>query len=56
MDPIHDGKIEVSAEFLEKFLADKSKNLDPMGRLLGSYYRNLLRNNCSADVAGGAGS
>lgn len=52
MDQIHDGKVELSAAVLEKLLADHSKTLEPIARMLGSYYKTLILNGSAADIAG----
>ena len=45
-------RVELSAAFLEKLLADHSKTLEPIARMLGSYYKTLILNGSAADIAG----
>lgn len=52
VDPIRDGKVELSAAVLEKLLADHSKTLEPIARMLGSYFKTLVLNGSTPDVAG----
>jgi len=52
VDQIHDGKVELSAAVLEKLLADHSKTLEPIAKMLGGYYRTLILSGSAADTAG----
>lgn len=49
--PIHNGKVEINAEFVEAFLRQQNKDLNPIARLLGGYYVELNKSGCDKHLA-----